>query len=294
MKRKAILAIAMAVCMSGSMAGCGNSSPKNEKELGSKLDSMSEEDFEKAAESIDASDSANAGAEAVTEDSVEEIVYEPTDEILNADFSSGLVQIGNDVFRNGGYYTVNQFIEEFGDRYDMSVINTNGLVDVRKWGNEELFSLSNPDLSIRIHYYNYDKEKKIKLGEAVVTSITPSKSNAQNVWYPKGITGDAEGYDYDNIPSFLEENGYKLTTGVSSDMAGVPEFYGAYWEYSVDKTIQAFKFNDVSSEANLLGFYPMYKYSFVYKLEDAKAYSFDMDSFATYVSDLNEYPRMTE
>lgn len=39
------------------------------------------------------------------------VEYTPTDEIKNAQLSSGLIQIGNDVFRNGGYYTVGQLMK---------------------------------------------------------------------------------------------------------------------------------------------------------------------------------------
>ena len=47
------------------------------------------------------------------------VEYVPTDEIRNASLSSGLIQIGNDVFRNGGYYTVGQLMKEMEGKYEL-------------------------------------------------------------------------------------------------------------------------------------------------------------------------------
>lgn len=302
MKDKVIMAAVMAAVVCGTMASCGDSSPKNEQELESKLNSMSEEDLEKeaekAAESIDAAESNSAAVDVSvvsTEESVPEIVYEPTDEIINAEFSSGLIQIGNDVFKNGGYYTLSQFIDEFGDRYDMSEINTDGLLNAKGEGNAEITSLEDASLKVKIYYVNSNKEETIKVGEAIVYVIETS-SKEENCWYPKGIRCTAEGYDYDNIPTFLEDNGYKLVTGVSSDMLGVPDnnVYGAYWEFSdsgMGYTSYAFKFNDINTEKNLLDSYPMYKYEFWYNMEDAKAYRFYVGTYPDYIKDLNTTSR---
>ena len=289
----------MALTVCSATVGCGDH--QNEQELESKMNSTSEEDIEKEiekiAESIEASESLQ---EAAVEETLPEIVYEPTDEILNADFSSGLVQIGNDVFRNGGYYTVNQFIAEFENRYDMSEINPNGLLKEKGTDSVKIVSKEDENLSLRVSYTNGSKEDKISVGEAVVLEIEASSNKEENCWYPKGIRCTAEGYDYDNIPTFLEENGFKLTEdlfNISTVTLAPSEGYGVYWEYSsssLGTTIQAFKFNDVSSEKNLLGCYPLYVYGFFYRLEDAKAYNFDVHTYAEHVNDLNEYPRITE
>lgn len=277
MKRKAILAIAMAVCMSGSMVGCGNSSPRNEKELESKLDNMTEEDFEKAAESIDAADSANAGAETATEETIPEIVYEPSDEILNADFSSGLVQIGNDIFRNGGYYTVDQFVAEYGDRYDMSELNPDSLTNARTSKGVTIVSLADPSLKINVYYDNSNVEgDKVRLGDAAVIIIR-SDFGVDNCWYPKGVRVNGDDYDYSNIPSFIESNGYKKVT--QSEVGN--EYYmnyKMYWEEDSSSEFGNFKFRERGTEINLFGHYPVYNYCFTYRMDDTKAFMFVIDT----------------
>ncbi len=51
-------------------------------------------------------------------ETVEEVDYVPTQEIKDASFESGLVQYNNDVFRNGGYITIKDFVAQYSDRYD--------------------------------------------------------------------------------------------------------------------------------------------------------------------------------
>lgn len=295
MKVRAMIAILAAVCVCGSFVGCGNSSPKNEQELESMLGNMSEDEIEQrienAAESIDA-----AEAQTTTEEeTVPEIVYEPSDEILNADFASGLVQIGSDVFRNGGYYTVDQFIAEYSDRYDMSEINPDGLTKKDTYNGAETFSItpfSDPSIKIYVVYDSKHIESdKIRTGDTIVYRIYANVDNKDVCWYPKGVCMNGDGYEYGNIPKFLEDNGYTLTTDVSTIGIGVPKNYGAYWESDSD-ALGYFRFNDVSTEKNLLDCYPLYKYEFKYRFEDTQAFEFDCNCYPAYVNDLNEYPHI--
>lgn len=290
---KAIAATVSVLCLCITLVGCGGSESNPEQQLEDKMSSMSdkeaENEIEKAAESIEAAE----GKSAETTTTLQEITYEPCDEIINADFSSGLVQIGNDLFHCGGYFTVDQFIEEYSDRYDMSDINPNGLIESSSNidGSATIVSLNDPSIKIGIQYRSGDKENKIKVGEAIVFGFTASRIPC---WYPKGIPADGTGYDYDNIPSFLEENGYKRTDWDGSEYHGVPDYYGAYWCHvnSFDNDKESFMFNDIGTEKNLFDCYPLYKYWFSYHLDDAKAHAFMMDTFPTDVSDLNAYPRI--
>lgn len=288
---KSIIAVAASLCLCLTLVGCGNSEPTTEQQLEDKLDSISEESLEKeieqAAESIEEAE--NQHEDTTTPAA---ITYEPTDEIKNADFSSGLVQIGNDLFHCGGYFTIDQFIEEYSDRYDMSDINPNGLIESSSNidGSATIVSLNDPSIKIGIQYRSGDKENKTKVGEAIVYGFTASRIPC---WYPKGIPADGTGYDYDNIPPFLEENGYKRTDWDGSEYHGVPDYYGAYWCHvnSFDNDKESFMFNDIGVEKNLFDCYPLYKYGFSYHINDAKAHAFMMDTFPTDVSDLNAYPR---
>lgn len=56
----------------------------------------------------------------VEESNVEKTTeYAPTEEILNAKFNSGLVQLNNDIFQQGGYITVEDFVEKYKGRYSI-------------------------------------------------------------------------------------------------------------------------------------------------------------------------------
>ncbi len=294
---KSMIAGVIAVCICITMTGCGDSKPKNEEELESMLENMPEDEMEKkiekAAESMDC---ASWGAVEVgtTEETVPEIVYEPTDEILNADFSSGLVQIGNDVFRNGGYYTVDQFIAEFGDRYDMSEVSPDGFVQtdaIWKTGSFQIVSLDDPELKVTVCYDSRNVETddvKIRIGDTMVAYVS-AQVGKENCWYPKGIKCTAEGYEYNDISAFLEENGY---INVPGDEVGFDYYrnYGMYWEEFSD--FGHIVFRDRGSKENILGLYPILEYEFTFKPETAEILSFGNNGIIYRNSsgiDLDEY-----
>lgn len=242
MKGKSIISMMTALCIAGAMSGCGSSS--------------SEEDIEsKSSKTV-------------------EITYEPSEEILNAELSSGLVQIGNDIFRAGGYYTVDQFIKEFGDRYDMSELNVEGLMNKDYNENADIVSLLDPELKITVYYNGYNaEENKVRIGNAIVTSI--STSQQENCWYPKGVRADGEGYDYYSIPEFYEDNGFVRGGEIENHMN-----YGVYWESLSHGSTDRICARGKGDEVNLYGLIPMYEYTFYYKLEDTKAYEFNCNTYS--------------
>lgn len=119
MKRKLIGMAVLAAMMLGCMTGCG------EKEVTSDnvedvINFMSDEELESAI--IDGAEKLESKDEASEEETIEaptEVVYEPSQEIIDADFSSLLIQLNNDVFQQGGYMTVAELVEQYGDRYDI-------------------------------------------------------------------------------------------------------------------------------------------------------------------------------
>ena len=278
MKRKAIIAALLAVCVCGTFIGCGDSSSsKSEKDVESKLNSMSdsqiEKKVEKAAESIEAEAVESDSSKETQEETPAEIVYEPTDEIKNADFASGKVQIGNDVFRNGGYLTVDQFVAEFGAKYDMSELNPDSLTKAKENKSVTITSLEDPELKVSVHYDNRNAEgDKVRLGDAAVMEVIGS---ADKCWYPQGVKGNGEGYDYSSIPTFIEGNGFKNVTksqasGENSKNSGI------YWEESKSGK-EMIKFRELGTDVNLYGFKPVFEYSFTYSMEDTKATRFECD-----------------
>lgn len=114
--KKKVMGMALVATMLLSMTGCGGNEAKND-DIEAKIDKMSEEEIEDAM--LDYADEADAeNNEVKTTEAVEEIAYEPTEQIINAEFNSGLVQINNDVFQQGGYITVGELFEQYSDKYD--------------------------------------------------------------------------------------------------------------------------------------------------------------------------------
>lgn len=288
-----IAAFALAICMSAvSMTGCGDEKESrkdkrsDDKKVEQALDNADEKEleaaFEEAAVELDQEETTEA--ETTTED---EASYEPTEEILNADFSSGLVQIGNDVFKIGGYYTVDQFIEEFGDRYDMSVINPDGLLDPGKEGKAELVSVTDPNVIVHINYMS-NSEEKSSVGDAIVyfifAGLDTKRANA--CWYPQGVTYQPEDFTYSNLPEFLENLGYKKITldEANFSLCFEPD---VFWDQPKGMfSTSHYELRTKSKEKNLFGNYSIYTSSFGYNDEDAKVISFD---FTVMTGDTSSY-----
>lgn len=115
MKVKFIAAIAIAI-MCTNITGCAGENISEEKSVTSTTNSSSTE--ERHLESKSTSNTESVKPAATSESSEpKEISLALTDEIKNADFESGLVQIYNDVFQQGGYITVADFIEKYGSSY---------------------------------------------------------------------------------------------------------------------------------------------------------------------------------
>ena len=294
---KAITATVTALCLCCTLVGCGGSESSPEQQLEDKLSSMSDKDAEKAIEKAAESIEATEGKSAETTAAPQEITYEPCEEIKNADFSSGLVQIGNDVFHNGGYYTVDQFIQEFGDRYDMSAISPNGFMKVREEKSFSIVSLKDANLKISVQYNSRNVETdddKVRIGDSVVTYV--AIHNTDYCWYPKGITLSAEDYEYSAIPSFLEQNGF---VSVTRDQAKNENRlnYGMYWEdtNSFDDVNRYIVFLERGTEQNAAGFYPIFEYKFSYKLDTGEVNGFACNTHAIGMQmngDLDQYTRI--
>ena len=295
MKSKMFLAAGAALLICCTAAGCGNSPANPEQALEQKLNSMSEKDIEKeaekAAEQLDNQENGNKESKA-EESQAPEITYAPKDEIINADFSSGLVQIGNDIFHNGGYYTVDQFISEFGSKYDMSAIAPDGFMQPGDNKNIEIKSLEDPNVTFWVIVESGNvktEDTKVRTGDALVTSIN-APDKVKCCWYPKGIPTNEEGFEYSGAAAFLEKNGF---VGISADEALDENYmnYGMYWEEDNNDLINV-DFRARGSEKNLAGYYPIYDYRFLYNMDTAKPAWFECSTCALGVynnGDLNDF-----
>ena len=115
MKVKFIAAIVIAI-MCTYITGCAGENISEEKSVTSTTNSSSAKESRPESKSFSNTESEKSAT--TSENSKpKEISLALTNEIKNADFESGLVQIYNDVFQQGGYITVADFIEKYGSSY---------------------------------------------------------------------------------------------------------------------------------------------------------------------------------
>ncbi len=180
-----IAAVLAAMCTA--LAGCESSDPEN----------MNEKDFESAVKDLESyvqsSDKASAKSGKNSKSSKpeensepEEITYAPTDEIKNADFNSGLVQMNNEVFRQGGYVTVAEFVEKYKDAYDITY--KDGTYEERK---DYLLEYRKPSIGRSVNS-NYTLLLTPKLGgdpsaHAITVKIGNATSPDEKITLDKGI-----------------------------------------------------------------------------------------------------------
>ncbi len=81
------------------------------------LDDIDEKDVENALDSLAAEEDESSDE---TSSEPQAMPTEPSSEITSAAMSSGLVQIGNDIFQLGGKITVAELYEQYSDKYDFA------------------------------------------------------------------------------------------------------------------------------------------------------------------------------
>ena len=232
---KAFLAVTLALTLCTATTGCG---AKNE-----------ESETQKTSNSADIKDS-TAETTSMTETTSEapaseKTGYTPKQEILDADFNSGLIQIGDDVFNCSEHITVAEMIEKYSDKYDITTVG-GGNIDESPWMLEAPKFANNNSNEI---YYSYDfncmlvlrpknaetkytvyatianfsEEKEIKYSDATVVfyeagnlEITGDIDTDSPSWAPMGFgnryTKDLQrvnkGYDRASLSDYLKTKGY--------------------------------------------------------------------------------------
>ena len=267
-------ALIFAVCLAAvSMTACGenggnSTASKNdestiEETTVNKIESESvvENSDIISTEEVTADSFDNISTEDATADSSDS-KYKPADEIINADFQSGLIQIGNDVFRNGGYYTVDQFIEEYGDRYDMSTIDTE--TEMNKdlnYATAVIISKSDPEIQISVEYVT--PNQNVRTGDAVVVEVKPNRftANGPFVCYPTGQKRIDNSKKFSDAEKLCEALGFKKLEDI--DEHPNKKLYDAYGFVSDRKYPDRYIFRVKGTEENLFEAYPTYIY-FIY------------------------------
>lgn len=249
MRRRIGLAVMSALILA-SMAGCGNSA---ESKADTTTDNSAADN--NAAVSADSEQDAQAAEESGNENNSASV----SGDIINADLSSGLVQICGDVFKNGGYMTVNEFISAYGDKYDVSSI------DVQKEVEEDwyfCYSLTNKTSGEEVEIFCREPVSGSGVaGDGVIVMFYES-----NASYPSGI-GRMNQMEESDIISFYEANG--CTFSESSDDKSKPLYErfpaaknaGKYTQYKTDTANIIVAAVELDSE-NLYGETPKLLYSY--------------------------------
>lgn len=259
-----IAAFALALCMSGAaFTACGEKKSE-EKEIESAIDSMDEKELEskieEAAEKLDKDEKEEA-----TEATTEVTGYAPTDEIKKASFESGLIQIGNDIFHQGGYYTVSQFFEEYSDRYDFyndyfdeKEFNADGIYDKLKNFDFDIVAKNDLDNLISVSFKPLNEEGKTSVGDCIVTYVDEISFDVPS-FYPQ----HKEEIKYTDVEPFLDSLGYKKKEADNGKYE-----YDCYWYIEKSSTYPEGDYLYVrSNEKNLFGNYSVYEYRFLIDVE---------------------------
>lgn len=287
-KFKAICAAFLAAAMCASFAGCKNSKSSVEKQIEKQINNTT--NSKPAVKPNNTTTSKPAQVQSPATSKPEKVTFAMTDDIKNAAFESGLIQINNDIFQVGGYMTVADFVEKYKDRYSIVYVNANlsyeeavkeYLLQSCDFVGEEKYHLSltpkdgvgDSSNWILVQIENRTTsggEDKIPLSEGIVTEYClDSDSNLKTTcpfWYPQGFTdsktrtsssgyADLEtantGYNKDAFFQMLEDKGLTLFEG--NPYMG-SDLNNRYW-----KSGAAYEFK-VTGEVNCFGKRPEYNY----------------------------------
>lgn len=259
--KKRILTIVLVASLILSAAGCGETGSSDEINLDNieeKIENMSDDEIEQAV--LDGAEKLEEEygngleiTEAVTTTAApepEEIVYAPTQEILDADFSSMKVQINNDIFQQGGYITVAELVEQYGDRYEFTYMD--GAYEDRK------------DYLIEYKKFDYSTDKWFKGYPIEMTSLYGDKTCSITA-YVANLTSVDEKVTLDkSYVIYFEEKFHKSgdETGVYSPawmpkgLFGLINDNGGTFYYKKEFTSEYdnYKYSDFSTYLESLGF----------------------------------------
>lgn len=238
MKKNICLAIIIGLCLG--VTCCGKDASDDEYAV-TDYENIGEDDVEEAFTKLEeeyGGDTEYSQETAVNEENqeIQYVEFEPTDEIINADLRSGKIQILDDVFQTGGYITIDEFIQQYGEKYDFTtnlgelkvdefaeVGNYVGATLDRSTSGNKVYRIEGvrkditfifedekyakksdvsggSDVGIAL-YYVLPTEQHTRLGDCIVYDIT-SVGRAQ-CWYPGGyefeVNGQFSDFTYENF-----------------------------------------------------------------------------------------------
>lgn len=204
MKRK-ITSLFLLGAVTLSVVGCGNNE-KNQAVAQYQEMGMTESEAREVADAVYGEDAGTvADASTETDQEVLEITFEPTEEIKNATLYEPVIQVYDDVFVLYSC-TVDEFIAQFGDKYDFSAI------DPDSFENENYFEAQRKDApGYALRVWCDGSGDHLRIGDRYVGMVDAPKCR-QFVWLPGAISCDTEN---------TESSGYNYETFVSEYLAGM-------------------------------------------------------------------------
>ena len=270
---KKIVAALMAMVMCVSFTACNKNTEGDTStvENTSSEDSMDSENTVAEESSVEDSNSEND----------EDVLFPISDKIKNASLSDGYIQIGDDVFRNGGYMTFGEFVAEYstenGGNWDVP-----GLMELL---NKELnYEVSEEELSYCPYEWRVHDEKNninmllyctepvagtgtvsdlvIVMFEYDVNSYNPETQDKyvkSEVLRVAGQTKNVESGD--DVTAFYAEQGLKEAEAEYDDNFFCEENAGKYVKHTFEGNQDETIFGVVKgSEPNLYGYEPVFLY----------------------------------
>lgn len=269
MKKRIIAAALFAVL---GLTACGEAG-KSEK--------SSENTVETTAATEAATTEASEETEATTEiETTSEVQsgYEPTEEIIKADLSSGYIQIGKTVFRAGGYVTVGEFYDKYKDEFDLSELNPDEYLAGSSEKSLQITALYDPDIKVRITYGKKDAEdnERTKVSDGVVENIDLYTTDTTVLFSPKGLSNPCD-MNYEELKEFIG------TLGLRED-----DSYGVSYNDSYKESSNNFALFVKAKETNLYGKTPTYFYVANFNSNTLEGISFDYNGWV-YSGNLSDF-----
>lgn len=281
-----ITSMAAALCICAAMAGCGNTENSRDKsaEKNTKTTIASDDVSITEAEYAETDESTEAP---------EDMEYVPTDEIINADLASGYIQIGDDIFREGGYMTVGEFVEKYSKKYDCSKISLSEEAD------EDFFRF------IEVTQFGTDFTIELvceppaagsgTLADAVIICFGHEGGIAsEKTWLPGGIGYHCTDRDYEGMAAYLQEKGFTeaedpFPNGRDVSSEKMQEYVGTFNKYQ-DLEIST-PYGSITcfvqiDEENLYGVKPLMSYSFADFMDGDTVYFHPKDIYYGNDSDI--------
>ena len=270
--RKKIVAALMAMVMCVSFTACN----KDTEGDTSSVENTSSEDSV-ASESSVAEESSveDSGSE-----NDEDVLFPISDEIKNASLSDGLIQIGDDVFQNGGYMTVSEFAAKYSTENggDWDISRRPGALQNMELNDE----LTEEKLNLTYSWAVNNTKNKIEMflyctapvagtgtvGDLVIVMFKYGKANSYNPetneYYEESevvrVAGQTKNVESGNdVVAFYTDHGLEETT--YDDNFFREENAGKYAKHTFEGNQKETIFGAVKgSEPNLYGYEPVFLY----------------------------------